>query len=162
MADIRFEELVLLRCDFEVWPDAEDVEGAETSAEEGEGAPAPEGDGQDRFDSEYPTENLLRWKSTASREGDEYVLLMWARIEAPRLPFRMHFDVGARFVTTPEERNTAEEVRPTLIWLAYPFLRELVHNLTARSPLPPYSLPPLTRLPDPSLQAEDESDSAAQ
>jgi hypothetical protein len=150
VADIRFEELVLLRCDFEIWPDLAKDAQADPADETEEGE-------REQYDSEYPAENLLRWKSTASRDGDEFLLLLWARIEAPRLPFRMFFDIGARFATNPQDQTTAEVARPTLIWLAYPFFRELVYNITSRSPLPPYSLPPLTRLPDPALQDSNET-----
>jgi hypothetical protein len=147
MADIRFEEIVVLGCEFEMWPspppDSEaDLELGEQSVEV---VPAED---EDRFDTEYPSENIIRWKSTASRDGDRMLLLLWARIEAPRLPFRLTFDIAARYITTDEEL-TAERARPTLIWLAYPFFRELVYNITGRSPLEPYALPPLTRLPDP-------------
>lgn len=141
MADIRFDELVLLGCEFHMWPS---VSSAADSAEPGVEVVAED----DRFDTEYPADNIMRWKSTASREGDRFLLFIWARIEAPRLPFRLTFDMAARYTTTDDEL-TAEKARPTLIWLAYPFFRELVYNLTGRSPLEPYALPPLTRLPQP-------------
>lgn len=153
MADLRFEELVLLSCDFEVWPERESAESEQTAASEGD-APEPAAQ-DDGFDDEYTTEHILRWRSSASREEDEFFLYMSARLDAPRLPFRLRFDAGARYTTSPEDKTTAEAARPTLVWLVYPFLRELIYNLTSRSPLPPYSLPPLTRLPDPSLDDED-------
>jgi hypothetical protein len=146
MADIRFDELVLLGCEFELWPKIS-TEEEPTEAESDPSAEVVVSD-EDVYDSEYPSENIIRWKSQASREGDRFLLILWARIEAPRLPFRMTFDIAARYTTTNDEL-TAEHARPTLIWLAYPFFRELVYNLTGRSPLEPYSLPPLTRLPYP-------------
>ena len=146
MADIRFEEIVVLGCEFEMWPSMpSDTKDDEAASKQGvEVLPA----GEERFDSEYPTENIIRWKSTASRDGDELLLFLSARVEAPRLPFRLTFDVAARYATTDADL-TAERARPTLIWLAYPFFREFIYNITGRSPLEPYALPPLTRLPDP-------------
>jgi hypothetical protein len=145
MADIRFDELVLLECEFKMWPSPQAQEGPEEPETPGTEVADER---EERFDSEYPTENFIRWKSTASREGDRFLLFLSARLEAPRLPFRMTFDIAARYTTT-EESLSAERARPTLIWLAYPFLRELVYNITGRSPLEPYALPPLTRLPEP-------------
>ncbi len=150
MADIKFDELVLLGCEFEMWPKPPE-DATVTNSEETTGAAVAtvgDDDSGERFDSEYPTENIIRWRSRANREGDRFLLFVWARIEAPRLPFRLTFDVAARYTTTDSEL-TAERARPTLIWLAYPFFREFVYNITGRSPLAPYALPPLTRLPEP-------------
>ncbi|HEY1834449.1 MAG TPA: hypothetical protein VGG08_08440 [Solirubrobacteraceae bacterium] len=155
---MRFEELVLLKCDFEMWPSREEAAtDAGGSEAEAEAVRREDTDGV----SQYPTDHLLRWKSTVTREGDELFLYMSAKLDTPQLPFRLLFDVGVRYMTSLEEQTTTEALKPTLVWIAYPFLRELVYNLTARTPVPPYALPPLTRLPDPSL-AGDASDDAEQ
>lgn len=161
MADLRFEELVLLKCDFEVWPEQAEFNDQPAPATGDDAPEAPESEQQSgQFDDEYPTKHLLRWKSTASREGDEFFLYLQARLEAPRFPFRLRFEAGARYATSPEDRTTAEQAKPTLVWLVYPFLRELIYNITSRSPLPPYSLPPLTRLPDPSLEGDQDPETS--
>ena len=135
MANIQLEELVLLGCEFEMWPERTDEEGTRET---------PEG---------YPSENVLQWRATSRRDGDEFHLYLDALLDDVRLPFRFRCDLGARFTTT-ETQLAADQVEPTLLWLAYPYLRELVSGLTGRSPLNAYYLPPLTRLPDPTLQQE--------
>lgn len=143
MAHIQLEDVVLLGCEFEMWPQrSEPDESADSSNTEG-GASAAVPDA-------YPTENILRWRATSRRDADELHLYLDGLLDDPRLPFTLRFDVGARYSTEDEDLD-AERAQPTLLWLVYPYLRELVSNVTGRSPLEPYYLPPLTRLPDPSL-----------
>lgn len=142
MADIRLADFVLLECDFELWPERADEEPSE----------AQDDTGEEVF--EYPEEDLLDLAASTAAAGDDYVLYLRADLDDPRLPFRLGLMLGARFVIREDEEGpppSVEDVEPTLVWLCYPYLRETVASITNRSPLPPYMLPALTRMPHPSV-----------
>lgn len=42
---------------------------------------------------------------------------------------------GARFEVANQPELTADDAAPTLFFIAFPYLRELVSSLTARSPV---------------------------
>lgn len=138
MADLRLVEFVLLRANFEIriateWPPSEDA--ANGSAY-------------------YPAEDLLELIAHADRTGDEFVLRFDATLVDERLPFELTIRAGARFAVLDEPELTAERAESTLVFMAFPYLRESIWNLTGRSPYPPYALPPLTRLPDAPVRGD--------
>jgi len=144
MADIKLTDLVLLASEFRMWPRGASV-GDEQSHEE-----------DFRFD--YPPGDLAEISASVGREPGEisgqpgeYVLYVGLKIDDDAFEFFMlNLTVGARF-EIGEEGLTAERLEPTLVWLCYPYLRELVASITGRSPLPPYYMPALTKMPDPAV-----------
>jgi hypothetical protein len=89
----------------------------------------------------------------ASRDGDEFRLVIEA--SRPDTPisrgFMLAITAGARFETDAPPELTAEFAESTLLFISYPYLRELVFSLTGRSSVGPIRLAPLTRLPAPSM-----------
>jgi hypothetical protein len=157
VADIQLEEFVLLKCDFSVTTDGEELEddAAGPSDEPAESS----GDDYEPEEFEesfaYPEGDFLQLQSgiVERDEDDEYVLFLVAKIDNESFPFTLSVTTGARFVVPADERGkrpTADEAHGTLIWLSYPYLRETIAGISGRSPFPPYYIPALTRLPDPS------------
>ncbi|MCW3000649.1 MAG: Preprotein translocase subunit SecB [Solirubrobacterales bacterium] len=140
MADIRFKNVVLLSCDFETWPNREE---GETGVE---AVPEP--------DTEYPDDNFLQYTATTERTEDSvFLMLLAVRLDDRKLPFLLRASFGCEFEIR-DDGLTPERAEPTLVFMAYPYVREFIFNLTGRSPLPAYSLPPITRSPDPSPQSD--------
>ena len=138
MASIQLTDLVLLQSAFEMWP--------------GDPDPADAEEHEDRFFA-YPEGDFLQLSTSSERESEnEIVLYVHAGLDDPALPFRLEVVLGARYhIGESEEELPAERAEATLMWMCYPYLGELVATITGRSPLPPYYLPALTRLPDPSV-----------
>jgi hypothetical protein len=101
----------------------------------------------------YPEGDFVKLSSTATREGDQIVMYLQADLDDTAFPFRLSMLLGARF-DVPGETLDAEHATSTLVWLCFPYVRELVSSITGRSPLPPYYLPALTKMPHPSVLAE--------
>jgi hypothetical protein len=137
LADLRLAEFVLIHAHFAVRASGDNAWQTEDSA------------------SIYPTEEVLELSSTVEREDDEFILLLRAQLTDERLPFELQLTTGARFALTDLPELTADEARSTLIFMAYPYLRETVSSITARSPYQAYLLPPLTRLPRPEVRGEE-------
>jgi hypothetical protein len=135
MADLRLRDVVLLQSLFLMWPD---------------GPPQPTPD-DESAPFEYPDGDFMLLAPTTSREDDEFTLYLEAKIEAGTMPFQLELLIGARFSVNEEPDLKAEDAEPTLVWLIYPYLRELIGSITSRSPLPPYYLPALSKLPHPSV-----------
>lgn len=138
MADLRLLEFVLLRTSFEArtateWPIATDI---------AHGSP-------------YPPDDVLELKASAERRDDAFLLRLDATLADDRLPFELTVSAGARFIVVDAPELTAERAQSTLVFMAFPYLREMVWNLTGRSSYPPYALPPLTRLPDAPVRGDE-------
>lgn len=112
--------------------------------------------GEDQPDWEtdaYPDEQLLQLAVDTSIDDNEAVAFIEGKLEDERLPFSLTFEMGFLFsIPDGEQVPAAVEVEPTLVWLAFPYLREFIADLTGRSPAPQYFIPPLTRLPQPDPQ----------
>lgn len=132
MLPIRLRDIALLNCTFkERFIDQDDTR--------------PEGDQE-----QYPDEQLLKLAVMADSEDDEVVCFIEGKLDDDRLPFELAFEMAFLYSIDADGGVPAvEELRPTLVWLAFPHLRELIADLTGRSPSPQYFLPPLTRLPFP-------------
>jgi hypothetical protein len=144
MLAIRVRDFALLSCSFSERTDNE------ASEEQG-------GEATESFESFYPDEHLLQLAVTAETEEEEIVCIIEGKLDDDRLPFELSFEIAFLFALPDEEvPPNIEEIQPTLIWLAFPHLREFVANLTGRSTAPQYFLPPLTRLPHPEHGPEGE------
>lgn len=129
----QFKDIHLLSCEFETWPDRED--------------------GSPEFDGEYSHDEFLKYQASTERREDQFLMFLAVRLEDPALPFNLFAAFGCEFDVT-DMAITPERAEPTLVFMAYPYVREFVFNLTGRSPLPAYALPPLTRQPDPDPQGD--------
>lgn len=94
---------------------------------------------------------------TVTEEGEEFVLILQATLSDIALPYELDVVTGSR-ITIPDPPVSTTEALPTLLFLTYPYLRETVSNFTARSPYPATFLPPLTRLPHPSVIEAEQSE----
>jgi hypothetical protein len=140
MLPIRLQDMALLRCSF----NERVVDEDEEQREEGHST-------SDAEDLEpYPDEQLLKLAVTADADDGEVVCFIEGKLDDERLPFELSFEMGFLYALTGDEQIPAiEDLQPTLVWLAFPHLREFVAELTGRSPSPRYFVPPLTRLPQP-------------
>lgn len=150
MLPIRLQDIALLRCEFK-----------ERFLDEDERSGEEDGPASDVEDSEesYPEEQLLRLAVTADSEDREVACFIEGKLDDERLPFELSFEMAFLYAVSGNEPVPAmEDLQPTLVWLAFPHLREFVAELTGRSPSPRYFVPPLTRLPHPDEQVSDPGD----
>lgn len=156
MAGLELNEFVLLASNF--WVLAEPSEGdSDVANANGE----PEADVSNSEDSEA---SLFDWKKlelddaelmySASREEDEFVLLARLTVNDPSAAYHVEVVTGSRFDVPDDPPVSIEEVEATLIFITYPYIREVVMNLTARSPYREFVLRPLTRLPHPRVSGD--------
>lgn len=154
MAGLELNDFVLLGSNF--WVLAEPSEGSgDVAAENGE----PDVDVSEPDDA-----STLDWKRlelddaellySASREEDEFVLLAQLTVKEPAAPYHVEVVTGSRFDVPDDPAVSIEEAEATLIFIAYPYIREVVMNLTARSPYREFVLRPLTRLPHPRVSGD--------
>jgi hypothetical protein len=141
MLPIRLRDIALLSCAFK-----------ERFIDEDDQA---EGEGNSRSESdEYPSEQLLQLAITVDAEDGEVVCFIEGKLDDERLPFELSFEMAFLYEVTGEQPlPSKDDLQPTLVWLAFPHLREFVAEITGRSPASQYFLPPLTRLPYPDDQA---------
>ncbi len=100
----------------------------------------------------YPDEQLLELSVQSSFEENEAVAWIEGKVDDQRLPFRLYFEMAFLYsVPQDEEMPSPDEIEPTLVWIAFPYMREMIADLTGRSPVAQYFLPPLTRLPQPDM-----------
>lgn len=85
-----------------------------------------------------------------TEEDDEFTFILRTRLVEPSVPYELEVITGSSF-QTPEPPVTTTEAASTLLFMTYPYIRELVANITGRSPYEPFTLPPLTKLPDPRV-----------
>jgi hypothetical protein len=137
MLSIKLRDLALLRCSFDERLDAD----GDNATTEGAGEPGSD---------EYPEDQLLRLAVNADLEDDEVVCFIEGKLDDPRLPFKFDFEMAFLYgIPKDEPIPNIDEIQPTLVWLAFPHLREFIANITGRAASPQYFLPPLTRLPQP-------------
>lgn len=152
---LALSDFALLACHLELVPEADDEQSGEAEVEPGElDSPGSEEDGIDW--AELHAEGV-RVRYFADEDGDEFVLIANATSEETGLPYNFDVVVGARF-QKPDPPVTLDEARATLLFLAYPYLRETVSNLTFRTPYPAFLMPALSRLPHPRVRGEDASE----
>jgi hypothetical protein len=150
MLPIRLQDMALLRCSYsERFVDEEEQQGEE-------GTPSDAGG------ESYPDEQLLKLAVTADAEDGEVVCFIEGKLDDERLPFELSFEMGFLYVINGDEPlPKIETLQPTLVWLAFPHLREFVAELTGRSPSSRYFVPPLTRLPQPDAQSSGSEQTGA-
>lgn len=85
--------------------------------------------------------------TTTLDEGEnEFTLITRAWLDDMAAPFELEVVTGSRF-DAPDPPVGIDEIEATLLFMTYPYLREVVSNITGRSPYESYSLPPLAKLP---------------
>jgi hypothetical protein len=137
MLPVKLRDIALLKCDFEVIEAEEHVGDSRIDAEPGAYAGVTD---------DQPLQLSV---NTLPDEG-EFVCLIEGKLEERHLPFRLSFEMGFLFgVPTDEPPPKVKEIQPTLVWIAFPHIREFIASMSGRSASPQYFLPPITRLPQP-------------
>lgn len=178
---VRLNEIVLLACQFEVVgepaeraalasPSGDGPEGSEaeetpqpTDRAMSEGSPGEESAGDDGVFRDGLEVEGARLEYAVSIQGEEpdteFVLIVRTILEEPALPYELELLMGATY-DTPEPAVTQDEVASTLLFMVYPYIREMVFSITGRSPYRAFQLPPFARLPHPRVSgAEDQQSS---
>jgi hypothetical protein len=140
MLQIRLTDMTLLSCNLEQRFGGDPEEGV------------PE-DELSTYDPEvgYPDEQLIQLRVNSFSEGSQATAFIEGKLEDRRLPFRLSFEMGFLFsIPESEVLPPSDEIEPTLVWIAFPYMRELVADVTGRTPAGQYFLPPMTRLPQPN------------
>ena len=125
------------------------------------GSPRPDGGRQLEFveDDDWFVEQIegaeLRYQAKA--EGGDFFLFVELNLIGPVSPYDLNIVVGATFAVTTADLE-ARRAAHTLLFMAFPYLREVVHSLTARSSYEGFWLPPLTKLPAPQISQALASD----
>lgn len=154
MADIRLTDFVLLQSSFEMWPESPAEAGRLATGQADEGAVVDAELAEASADGDifvYPVGDFAQLWSSVTREDDVFVLYLRAAIDDEHFPWRLDVLVGARYDVSEETELALDEVEGTLVWLCYPYLRELIASITSRSPAPQYFLPALSKMPHPSV-----------
>jgi hypothetical protein len=163
---LSLTDFVLLGCHFEVVGEvaesiadvdveAESAPGdatADAAAPEDEDAAAPEGAAPERGPW-LSLEGVDLRIMDLRVEEDEFVLFLNTRIADATAPYRLDLITGSSFAL-PDPPVTAEQAAATLVFITYPYVREVVASITGRSPYQSLTLPPLTKLPHPKVVGE--------
>lgn len=141
MGRFQLREVVLLRCDFDAVP--ETSESATTAAEE-----IREG---------WPDEDVLDLELSVRQDDDLWIAFFDGTLDDPRLGFTLSLSVGAAFEMEGDDQPDVDDaaVASTLTFMAFPFVRQFVADVTARSPVGPYMLPPMGLPPQPPVADEE-------
>lgn len=155
MAAFQLDEFVLLACHFAVSEPAPDEPVPAQESDEGhEPAEDSIAEPSEPFSEvELPGLNL-RYTASIDEDDGRFVLIMEATVADPSLPYMLTVVTGSR-ITRPEDSDVSPEAAAgTLVFMSYPYLREVISSITGRSPYPPFVLPPLTKLPHPRVTGE--------
>jgi hypothetical protein len=173
VAGLELTEFVLLVCDFHVLGEMPNggvspSEEPEIRASSGESEPSrvedesmsqPPSDGMpdDSQEADWKTLELhgANLRYTATAEENEFVLLVHLLLTDPTAPYELNVVTGSRFTAPDDPPVALEEAETTLVFITYPYLREVVSNITSRSPYREFTLRPLTRLPHPRVRGEE-------
>lgn len=171
---LRLTDFVLLACEFEIigaaaeraaemtgdQADHGDKDAAsrgpgESGDERGDAPTDSEEEAETEIEDAGPPRFILdlegaRLEYVAEEEGDEFVLVVQTWVTDAAAPFELYVITGARF-DVPEPRVSADDAAGTLLFVTYPYIREVISSISGRSPYESFSLPPLTKLPHPSL-----------
>ncbi len=136
-------EFVLLACDFNiVAPSIEDDEGEGATDDAGAGVDS----GPPATGIEVDGARLNVLSIDIDEDADEFVFVPETTVTDPAALYELSVVTGSRF-TVPEPSVTTTEAASTLLFISYPYVRELVFSLTSRSPFSGFQLPPLTKRP---------------
>lgn len=78
-------------------------------------------------------------------QENEFVFVLETTLAAG-LPFELSVVTGSRF-TVPDPPVSPDDAAVTLLFITFPYLRELIFSVTSRSPFEGFQLPPLTKRP---------------
>jgi hypothetical protein len=166
VAAFQLEEFVLLACHFSVSEPAPDEEESATAKDGDEGhdeghtlAEEEPREESAELISEVDLPGLrLRYSATVDEDDRRFALIMEATIVDSSLPLELTVVTGSR-ISRPEDLDvTPEAAAGTLVFMSYPYLREVISSITGRSPISPVLLPPLTKLPHPRVTGEANED----
>jgi hypothetical protein len=149
---IELVDFVLLACQFNVHSPGED-EHAATAASEGDNSPTDDEAAAAGIEVDGARLNILAIE--VDEDENEFVFVLETTVTEVAAPYRLGIVTGSRF-TVPEPPVSANEAASTLLFISYPYVRELVFSITSRSPFTGFRLPPFTRRPswDPSRSLE--------
>jgi hypothetical protein len=157
VASIQLEDVVWLGIDFAAFIERPDrlIPGEDPAAESEDHADQPEPVAAELERAPQPGETSEPITYVGRIEPDDededaVVLFITVEINDPETPFRLKAQLGARFRFPEADAHPEGQVRSTLMWMAYPYVRELVATVTSRSPHETYFMPPMTRMPDPA------------
>lgn len=162
---LRLTDFRLLACQFEIVGGFAD-RAAEATPPSGESGPAAtDSDNTTRAElaADEPDDRRheipgVELDYSTEEEDDQFVFILRVEVVDPSVPYKLEVVTGARF-DIPDPPVTASQAQATLLFVSYPYVRELVASITGRSPYQAYELPPLTRLPHPTVTGEDEGTS---
>jgi hypothetical protein len=184
LAGLELTNFVLLACDFQILGEAAEqevrlprieafpsAEGEEVAGEEAEQSPGNGGHEQHVAAADETDEGIitthrgslelegvsLRFEVQRPTEPNEFVLLLQAWLTERSAPFVLDVVTGSRFSIPEEDEPTLPQVAATLVFMTYPYLRETISAITARSPYQAMVLPPLSRLPHPRVEGKGAS-----
>jgi hypothetical protein len=136
-------EFVLLHCEFQLRTTAEqEPKSIESAVSDSDDAEAISDRPSGGIEVPGARLNILRIDET----GDEYLVILQTQItEEASVPYELLIVTGSSF-EIPEGVSTTDAAS-TLLFITYPYVREVIANITGRSPFQPFTLPPLTKLP---------------
>jgi hypothetical protein len=147
VADIQLEEIVWLSAVFDAYPQDKQKE---TQAEE---VAAPPSESTEAVETEEPPA-LFSYRGRVDLTAvDGVELSVTVEVTDPDAQFAFTGKLGARFRFSDAATYHESAVRSTLMWMVFPYAREMVATITARSPHGAYYLPPMTLMPDPAAVA---------
>jgi hypothetical protein len=171
---LRLSDFRLLACQFEILGDVADRAAeasppfgesgrpvAETEAADDSDSPVVVAEPTDVTESASPPENPDRRHEipgveldySTTEEDDEFVFILRLKVTDPTVPYSLEVVTGSRF-EIPDPPVAVQQAEATLLFVSYPYVRELVASITGRSPYQAFELPPLTRLPHPTVTGE--------
>jgi hypothetical protein len=157
MSKIQLQDITLMSCQFSL--NSPEIDDGST-----EGAPDLDESYAAKLAGPYPEEQLLELAVESGEEGGLFYSFIEGRLDDDRLPFTMGFEMGFKFdvPTAEDDQQSVADLEPTFIWLAFPYMRQLIADMTGRAPFPQYFAPPLSRLPKPDdIDEEAESSPGA-
>lgn len=86
-------------------------------------------------------------------EAEEFVFILETTITDPTSPYELTVITGSSF-TRPDSSLSATDAASTLLFITYPYVRELLASISGRSPFPAFTLAPLTKLPHASVEGD--------
>lgn len=154
MTDSRSIELVdfvLLACHFSINPSPDDGDASRNLAS-GE-TPSTQMPASPGIEVEGARLNILT--IDVEEDENEFVFVLRTTLNDPASPYELSVVTGSRF-TVPEPAMSTDDAASTLLFISYPYVREVVFSISSRSPFSGFRLPPLTRRPawDPSRATE--------
>ncbi len=166
---LALRDFALLGCVFEIVAPDDEEDDSREDAEQSERSEEIEGEPRDEafdaIDADAEASAVLELEGVRLRfsmfdNEDEFTLVVETKLTLEALPYRLRLLTGSRFAK-PDPPVTAAAAIQTLLFVSYPYIRETVTSITSRSPYTRFDLPPLIRLPHPSVTGEAAAEAAA-